>query len=120
MRAPLPSLLSHVAAAAKGAVGADAEQGAQQQDGLTDWRELQQQLEASSWSGRFSGLAGHCGLRTLQEALSQREVGGSEFSLFATLSHSESLLRQFEVGAVVPRGLRNCSSAHGLEMIGRL
>lgn len=53
----------------------DPEEGPEGQAGMTDWRELKQQLEAGTWSGWFSKVAGRCGLKTLAEATSQREVG---------------------------------------------
>jgi len=53
---------------------ADPEGGPEGQAGMTDWQELKQQLEAGSWSGWFSKVAGRCGLKTLGEATSRREV----------------------------------------------
>jgi hypothetical protein len=45
-------------------------------DGLIDWSELEVKLQEKTWSGWLSSAAGSCGLKTLQEALSQREVRG--------------------------------------------
>lgn len=53
---------------------ADPEGGPEGQAGMTDWQELKQQLEAGSWSGWFSKVAGRCGLKTLGEATSRREI----------------------------------------------
>jgi hypothetical protein len=61
---------------------------------LIDWQELQLKLEERSWSGWFSSAAGRCGVKGLQQALSQREV--------STLNLGSIVLLHVQGGEFVP------------------
>lgn len=76
--------------------GADAESGAGQtagSNGLTDWQETRQALEAPTWSGWFSMVAGKLGMVTVAEGLSQREVA-AKLMLVSSFVAAHSIAQQ--------------------------